>query len=75
MFGQIATFIESLGLTYREVVYEIPYRNLLLMQKDKSRPCYGTKVVKTTGKDMAARRRQMLQEKRGESPKEATAQT
>lgn len=35
MFGQIATFIESLHLTYREVFEIIPYRNLILMSKDK----------------------------------------
>lgn len=56
MFGQIATFMDTLHLSYREVVYEIPFRTLLLMQKDKLRPCYGTKVKKISGKDMAARR-------------------
>lgn len=35
MLGQIATFMESLHLSYREVVYEIPYRNLNIMLKDK----------------------------------------
>ena len=35
MFGQIATFMESLHLTYDEVFEKIPYRNLLLMSKDK----------------------------------------
>ena len=34
MIGQIATFMETLKLTYNEIVYRIPYRNLLLMQKD-----------------------------------------
>lgn len=33
--GQIATFIENLHLSYEEVVYKIPYRNLVIMQKDK----------------------------------------
>ncbi|MGN1173163.1 MAG: hypothetical protein ACI4SO_05195 [Muribaculaceae bacterium] len=60
LLGQIATFIEALGLSYREVVYEIPYRNLLIMSKDKSRPCYGKKVVQTTGREMMMRRMQML---------------
>lgn len=69
MLGQIASFIDALNLSYREVVYEIPYRNLLLMQKDKSRVCYGKKIVKTSGKDMAARRKQMMEERRGR-PKE-----
>ena len=41
LFGQIATLMDSLHLTYHEVVDEIPYRNLLLMQKDKLRVAYG----------------------------------
>ncbi|MCX4277852.1 hypothetical protein [Muribaculum sp.] len=50
--------MEALCLTYDEVVYKIPYRNLLVMQKDKIHPCTGTIISKTTGKDMASRRRQ-----------------
>ncbi len=65
MLGQIASFIDSLNLTYAEVVYEIPFRNLLIMQKDKQRPCYGTKIQKSSGKDMAARRRQNRKNKGG----------
>lgn len=57
LLGQVATFMDSLHLTYREVVYEIPYRNLVIMGRDKLRPCYGKKVVATSGKSMAARRR------------------
>ena len=38
--GQIATFMDSLHLTYKEVVEVIPYRNLLLMNKDKQRVTY-----------------------------------
>ena len=41
MFGQIATFMDSLHLTYEEVLDKIPYRNLLLMAKDKIRVAYG----------------------------------
>lgn len=33
--------MESLHLTYREVVHEIPYRNLLVMSKDKQHAVYG----------------------------------
>lgn len=33
--------METLHLTYTEVVDIIPYRNLLLMQKDKMRVVYG----------------------------------
>lgn len=41
MLGQIATFIDTLHLSYDEVLKKIPYRNLLLMQKDKVRVVYG----------------------------------
>lgn len=33
MLGQIASFMDSLHLSYDEVVYKIPYRNLIIMQK------------------------------------------
>jgi hypothetical protein len=49
--------MENLHLTYREVVYEIPYRNLVLMQRDKLHTVTGIKVNKVSGKDMASRRR------------------
>lgn len=46
LLGQIATFQESLHLTYHEVVDEIPYRNLIIMQKDKLRTlCNSEKFV------------------------------
>lgn len=35
MLGQIATFMENLHLSYDDVVYRIPYRNLQIMMKDK----------------------------------------
>lgn len=57
LLGQIATFMETLHLTYDEVVKKIPYRNLLLMQKDKLHVVYGTKVNKISGREMASRRR------------------
>nr|DAZ44127.1 MAG TPA: hypothetical protein [Caudoviricetes sp.] len=58
MFGQIATFCDNLCLSYHEVVYEIPYRNLILMQKDKLRTVYGgEKVSNTSGKDMLKRKK------------------
>jgi hypothetical protein len=57
MLGQIATFIENLHLSYEEVVYKIPYRNLMIMQKDKLHNVHGEKIVKGSGKDMAKRRR------------------
>ena len=57
LLGQIASFKENLGFSYEEIVYKIPYRNLLLMQRDKVLVVYGTKVKKVSGKDMASRRR------------------
>lgn len=56
LLGQIATLIETLHLSYDDVVYKIPYRNLLIMQKDRLHACIGVKIQKTSGKDMAARR-------------------
>ena len=56
MLGQMASFIENLHLTYKEVSEVIPYRNLILMQRDKLHVVYGELVKKTSGKDMAARR-------------------
>ena len=56
LLGQIATLIETLHLSYEEVVYKIPYRNLLIMQKDRLHACIGDRVKKVSGKDMAARR-------------------
>lgn len=41
LLGQIASFIENLHLSYDEVVYKIPYRNLVIMQKDKLHTVYG----------------------------------
>ena len=33
--------MENLHLSYKEVVYEIPYRNLIIMQKDKLHTVFG----------------------------------
>ena len=41
LLGQIASFMENLHLTYKEVLEEIPYRNLVIMQKDKQRIASG----------------------------------
>lgn len=57
IIGQIATFIEYLHLSYNEVYREIPYRVLLLMQKDKMREVAGEKVKKISGKELAERRK------------------
>lgn len=37
--------METLHLTYREVLYEIPYRNLVIMAKDKQRAVYDSDVM------------------------------
>lgn len=52
LLGQIATFQESLHLTYDEVLDKIPYRNLIIMQKDKLRTLYNSeKMVEMTDDD------------------------
>lgn len=49
--------MDNLHLSYDEVVYKIPYRNLVIMQRDKIRVVYGEKVKKVSGKELAARRK------------------
>ena len=49
--------MDSLHLTYDEVVNQIPYRNLVVMQKDKQHEVFGDVVKKVSGKDFAARRK------------------
>ncbi len=44
MLGQIASFVDTLHLSYDEVVRHIPYRNLIIMQRDKLRSVYGEKM-------------------------------
>ena len=55
MLGQIASFMESLKLSYHDVVYEIPYRNLILMQKDILHTVTGDLIVERTGRDLLNR--------------------
>lgn len=50
MIGQIATFMETLKLTYNEIVYRIPYRNLLLMQKDILHQVAGDLIIERDGR-------------------------
>nr|DAE63576.1 MAG TPA: hypothetical protein [Caudoviricetes sp.]DAF23955.1 MAG TPA: hypothetical protein [Caudoviricetes sp.]DAJ29935.1 MAG TPA: hypothetical protein [Bacteriophage sp.]DAT15532.1 MAG TPA: hypothetical protein [Caudoviricetes sp.]DAY22416.1 MAG TPA: hypothetical protein [Caudoviricetes sp.] len=50
--------IDTLHLTYTEVFEVIPYRNLLMMQRDKLHAVYGgQKVKKISGKELANRRK------------------
>ncbi len=51
MLGQIATFMGDLNLSYREVVEEIPYRNLVIMHKDRLRVTYGEVMVEVPDGD------------------------
>lgn len=58
LLGQISSFIETLHLSYDEILYKIPYRNLVIMQKDKLYTvCGGTKVQRASGKDVMKRKR------------------
>lgn len=51
MLGQIATFMDNLHLTYDEVVYRIPYRNLVIMMKDKQHTVYGEVLQEVSEED------------------------
>ena len=51
MLGKIATFMNSLHLYYDEVVYKIPYRNLIIMQKDKLHAVYDGEVLKEVSEE------------------------
>ena len=57
MIGQIATFIDTLHLSYKEVTEEIPFRVLQVMARDKVHVIYGKKVEHISGREMAAKRR------------------
>ena len=46
MLGQFESFMDSLHLSYDEVVCKIPYRNLIIMQKDKLHAVYDGEVLK-----------------------------
>ena len=56
MLGQIATFMDTLHISYDEAVNIIPYRNILIMLKDKMREASGDIVHRVSGKEMAGRR-------------------
>ncbi|MEI3097262.1 MAG: hypothetical protein V8T33_13275 [Parabacteroides distasonis] len=48
--------MESLRLSYEDVVYKIPYRNLLIMQKDILHSVTGDLIVERTGRDLLNRK-------------------
>ena len=59
LLGQIATFRESLGFSYDEIVRRIPYKNLMVMQMDKLQVKSGDEpeVKMMTGREMLGRKR------------------
>jgi hypothetical protein len=57
LIGQIATFIDSLHLSYHEVMDMIPYRVLVIMSKDRMHEAYGEVVHRISGKELAQQRR------------------
>lgn len=57
MLGQIASFMETLHLTYREVLEEIPYRNLVIMQKDKLHVASGDVMQEVTDEEFFKNRK------------------
>lgn len=48
--------MDTLHLSYKEVMEVIPYRNLVIMSKDKLHTSSGEKVQRTSGKEMMSRR-------------------
>lgn len=52
VFGQIATYMENLHLSYSEVLEVIPYRNILAMQQDKLREATGELVQKVSSREL-----------------------
>lgn len=57
MLGQVATFLERLHLTYDEVFEKIPYRNLVIMQRDILHTADSDSIVVHTSGREAMRRR------------------
>lgn len=50
--GQVATFMENLHLSYNEVVNVIPYRNMVIMQKDKLHTVFGDVTKEVADSEM-----------------------
>lgn len=55
--GQIASFMENLHLSYDEVVNKIPYRNLVIMQKDKLHVASGDVLREVSDEEMFKNRK------------------
>ncbi len=62
--GQIASFMDFLQLSFREVYEELPYLLLLLMSADKPQPVYGEKEDEAVVKKMSGK--ELMRQKRGE---------
>ncbi|MDR2791318.1 MAG: hypothetical protein LBB27_01050 [Tannerellaceae bacterium] len=43
--------MDNLHLTYREVIDIVPYRNMVLMQRDKVHTVYGEKMVEVSDEE------------------------
>lgn len=65
--GQVATIIENLHLSYDEVVNKIPYKTLMIMQKDKVQAVTGDMVIKVSGRSFAERRMAAMRQKKEEN--------
>ena len=48
LIGMIPTFKENLKMSYEEVFEKIPYRVLILMQKDKQRVTSSDEMIEVT---------------------------
>lgn len=57
LLGQIASFMENLHLTYTEVLEVIPYRNLVIMQKDKLHTTSGEVMKEVSDAEMFKNRK------------------
>lgn len=57
LLGQIATFMENLHLSYDDVVFRIPYRNLIIMQKDKLHTVFGEVLQEVSDAEMFKNRK------------------
>lgn len=57
LLGQVASFMENLHLSYSEVMDVIPYRNLVIMQKDKLHAVYGDKIEEVDARSLASRKK------------------
>lgn len=57
MMGQVASFMENLHLSYKEVFEVIPYPQLLMMSADKLRISTGEKERVVSGRDLLKKKK------------------